>query len=234
MEPEIPTPKIYENRNKIASIILFFSFVLISGFIITAGFDLVSKENIYYQKILDNVFPLVATWVGAVIAYYFGRENFESAAKQYESIIQKLTPEILDDVLVNQIMIDKATMVYMEDNQSLQNSDIKVLVDFMNQTKKSRLPILSGDRVKYIVHLSSFNQAIASNPTPATPITFSAFSKGNDTIKLFENVASSTKLEAVLVSLKNNDKVQDVFVEENGKVIGWLPDSLIKRYLLKN
>jgi len=47
------------------------------------------------------IIPLLATWIGTVLAFYFGRENFEAASKQYKSIINQLTPDILDDVEVN-------------------------------------------------------------------------------------------------------------------------------------
>src|SRR5437660_837167 len=33
------------------------------------------------QYVLTAVLPVVAAWVGTVLAFYFGRENYESAAK---------------------------------------------------------------------------------------------------------------------------------------------------------
>lgn len=220
------------NKNQIARIILIFSFTLILGFILTAGFNLIDDKNDSYKRILDNVFPLIATWVGAVIAYYFGRENFDAATKQYESIIKRLSPDVLDDVLVDQIMIDKDTMLYKNFTDIPPDSEINEISEFMKNVKKSRLPILENGKIKYIIHQSSFDRSIASNSNSEIPVRFSQFLKENDKIKLFEVVPTNSRLEIVLQLLKKNPDIKDVFVEKDNITIGWLPDSLIQRYLM--
>jgi hypothetical protein len=52
------------------------------------------------------VLPLFGTWVGTVLAYYFSRENFESAAAGTERLIRQLTPEEkLRSIPVTSVMI---------------------------------------------------------------------------------------------------------------------------------
>jgi signal-transduction protein with cAMP-binding, CBS, and nucleotidyltransferase domain len=45
------------------------------------------------QSIMNVVLPLFGTWIGTVLAYYFSRENFESAAAQTQQLIQQISPE---------------------------------------------------------------------------------------------------------------------------------------------
>lgn len=215
----------------ISSIVLICSFALLTILAIVILYTHRDKNT--YLMVFNSLLPLIGAWVGTVLAFYFGKDNFEAASNQYKDLITQLTPELLDDVLVNQIMIDKATMVW-KDYDTIINTDIKELSKFLGEIQKSRLPILIGDKVKYIIHKSTFDQAIAKNPNPENPILFSSFTENNKMIEKFETVFSNTKLEAVLKILNAKADVQDVFVSENEKVIGWLPDSLIKRYLLKN
>jgi hypothetical protein len=213
--------------------------LIIGALLIIAIFTIIplSKEGLStddFKYTLNVIIPLLATWIGTILAFYYGRENFEAASKQYKSIINQLTPEILDDIEVNQIMIDKDTMVWRE-YASIQNNDIKTLSDFLKDVGKNRLPILNNQQIMYVVHKSTFDEEITLNLNQIQP-NFSAFEvnpKYSNIIKSFIKVPNNTKLEQVLEKLKSDEKIQDVFVEENGKVIGWLPNSLINRYLMK-
>src|SRR5574344_442832 len=43
--------------------------------------------------VAKTLVPLWATWIGTVLAFYFGKSNFDTATKSYETIINKLTSE---------------------------------------------------------------------------------------------------------------------------------------------
>jgi signal-transduction protein with cAMP-binding, CBS, and nucleotidyltransferase domain len=45
------------------------------------------------QSIMNVVLPLFGTWIGTVLAYYFSRDNFETASARTQQIIQQITPE---------------------------------------------------------------------------------------------------------------------------------------------
>ena len=40
--------------------------------------------------ILATVLPVVAAWVGGVMAYYFGKENFRAGAENAEKLVREL------------------------------------------------------------------------------------------------------------------------------------------------
>src|SRR5690606_27647803 len=172
--------------------------------------------------------------MGTILAFYFGRENFEAASKQYKSIINHLTPDLLDDILVEQIMIEKATMVYME-LRDIQSMNITKIIDFMSSVNKSRLPILDKEKPKFVIHKSVFLEALNKHGNQEPPLDFDTFIGNNMGIATsFIEVSRNQTLEALLEKMKARPLIQDVFITDNAKLAGWLPDSLIIRYLRKN
>ncbi len=181
------------------------------------------------EKIFDALIPLFATWIGTILAFYFGRENFESASNEYKKIINQLSPEILDDILVNQIMITDKTMVSMELDQAKAKS-VKALIDYLEMVNKSRLPVLENGKPKYIIHKSTLLDA--QNKQDTSDMSFDDFVKQNTIITSFTKVSEDAILEDVLAQIKDQPNIKDIFVlNENGKVTGWLTNALILRYI---
>src|SRR5438094_10043990 len=44
-------------------------------------------------QVLSTVLPVIGTWVGTILAFYFGKENFETAAKRVADLAKQLTPQ---------------------------------------------------------------------------------------------------------------------------------------------
>jgi len=211
-------------RDNIALLMLISSFILLLALMITYY---LSKGDI--EKPFNMMVPLLATWVGTVLAFYFGKENFKAATEKYEKLITSLTPELLDDIMVNQIMIDQATMVYkLEDDIS--KKTVKDILDFLESVSKSRLPILDKNlKAKYVVHKSKLLEALEKD----SKATLAQFTKEYELlITGFISVKSNTKLEVVRQAMNKAQNAKDIFVvNESGKVEGWLTDSLILRYI---
>ena len=72
-------------RELLSMIILFGSLFAVFG--LALAVILVDKSKTI--TIFNMVLPVVASWVGTILAFYFGRENFESANKQVRDIMQK-------------------------------------------------------------------------------------------------------------------------------------------------
>lgn len=71
------------------------------------------------MTIFNIVLPMFASWVGTILAFYFGRENFESASQQVQAatqqvreIAQALTPEQRAEALVTSIMRPLADTIH--------------------------------------------------------------------------------------------------------------------------
>ncbi len=190
-----------------------------------------------YQFVYSSILPLLGTWVGVVLAFYFGKENYEAASRQYEKMIDKLTPELLDDVMVNQIMISKKTMV-LKKWEDIKTKTVKDIIDFMMDVDKSRLPILDAQgKVKYIIHASILSKPIKDASNKSKPVDTSQ--KMEDFIKNYAGIADQILLvkeneilENVREKLNATPNCKDVFVEDaNGTLLGWLTDTLVLRYI---
>ncbi len=222
-----------DHRDKIATTMITWSLIAIVSL---GGITLILRiyypDNNAIDNVLNTLIPLFATWIGTILAYYFGKENFIAASKQYEKIINSLTPDLLDDVFVEQIMIEKATMIY-KNIEDVKDKNIQEIVDFLNEVNKSRLPILDKNLPKYIIHKSTFLSALNKHTDPNIPLTFTQFISQNSAVAIsFLTVKPKEKLETVIESMKGKAQIQDIFIVENDDTKGWLPDSLIKRYLM--
>ena len=92
-------------------------------------------------ELFNIILPVAASWIGTVIAFYFGRDNFEAATQKIQEITQKTPIDILDNISVEQIMINLKTMVSME-YAEVEKKTVKELENFLSKYNKSRLPIL--------------------------------------------------------------------------------------------
>lgn len=183
------------------------------------------------KDLLGVLLPLFGTWVGTVLAYYFGKENFEAASKRYENIIQKLTPDVLDDISIKQIMIDQATMVSKEESVS---SDLTVndLIVFLDSISKPRLPILNNQKIKYIIHKSTLTEAKINGDGTLKLSQFISNAKYSALLVNFITIEEEEKLEDVRKKMTSKDKCKDAFVcNKEGILTGWLTDTLIIRYI---
>jgi hypothetical protein len=50
-----------------------------------------SDKGAAAQNVLHTVLPLVGTWVGTIIAFYFTKENFEAATRSVTDMARQLT-----------------------------------------------------------------------------------------------------------------------------------------------
>ncbi|WP_035644173.1 CBS domain-containing protein [Flavobacterium sp. ASV13] len=204
--------------------------------ILSVSFLVIILMAIYYmchrsdpEKLFAIILPVISTWVGTILAFYFGKANFEAATKSYNQVIDRLTPDILDDILVKQIMIDKFTMVSLDTDDSLITKfDLKGLRDFLDSIKKSRLPILEKGKVKCIIHKSTLSDEMLKTP-PAT--TLDEFIKANHSVIEFENINQDKKVEDAR-KIMNEKNYKDLFViDANNELTGWLTDTQIIRYM---
>lgn len=216
------------NRNLIALIIISFTMV---GIILISWFYFSSHDKNVEEpeKIFNTLIPLFATWIGTVLAFYFGRENFEAASNRYEEMIKKLTPEILDDILVGQLMISKKTMV-SKNISDVKEKSVKELIEFMTTVDKSRLPILENDKIKYIIHKPTFMEALIRSGEGE--LKFDKFAKDNEaTITKFITVKEDSILENVNNELSKKSCKDAFILDSDEKVLGWITDTLILGYL---
>lgn len=224
-------------RNLIGILIIAISVLCLIG---VGGVIVFNGELAEAQFVYSSLLPLVGTWVGVVLAFYFGKENYEAASKRYEKIIEKLTPDLLDDIKVSQIMITRKTMVSKR-WKDLQGQTVGEVINFLMEIDKSRLVVLDDEEenpdVKYIIHASLLTKPKAmgnqSVQMADTVDLMTAFAKANkESLENYIKVDAEEILENVRQRMNQKPNCQDVFVKDKDvKVVGWLTNTLILRYI---
>jgi hypothetical protein len=191
----------------------------------------------------QTLLPLWATWVGTIIAFYFGKDNFEAATKSYRDVIKSLTPEDkIASIAVKEIMIPIKDIVHMDLTKSLDKSivdDILENIDFKTYNRFAFFDDL--DVVKHIIHKSTFTyflvKKVKESGVAVESITLKAILEENEpTIKnMLDYSLSFVSINSNLLDAKKAmeaiPECQDVFVTQNGRrnepVLGLITNNMI-------
>lgn len=221
--------------------ILGLAAMLVAAF--AADGDSFTQRTGIVKDTLATLLPVLGTWVGTVLAFYFSKDNFIAAAEQTSNLVNQLTPDQkLQTIPVAKVMISmadpnvtKITLDKSEDQINLKTD----LLDKFNSSEKNRLPLVDADgKLKYVIHRSIIDKFIsekvlAGNITPTTLTLKDLFA--DDQYKListaFGTVNRDAKLNAVKVSMDGNPECSDVFVTEDGsktsKALGWITNVIL-------
>lgn len=215
---------------------------ILSAALIDEG-NTADKRFAFIRDTFTMLLPVLGTWVGTVLAFYFSRENFEEAAKQTANLVKQLSPEQkLEQIPVVEAMIsleDISTTRYVlttsADNVNLWND---IVDGVLNKFSKNRLPVLDQTgQVKYVIHRSIIDKYIAEKAISGTDVkslTLNDLIAANDYAQVataFGTVGKTTKLIAVKQQIDGNPNCADVFVTEDGtkssKAIGWITNVIV-------
>jgi hypothetical protein len=203
---------------------------------------IVSKENT--MTIFNIVLPVIATWVGTVLAFYFGKQNYEAASQQALAATKQVSTDDVGDKPVTAIMMPFKDIVCYIIPQGTKD-DTGVMLSFVSDKITSiisRVPILNSDlSPKYMIHkkdIDDYNGRQTKRPDSADTLAKFIGEEKSSGIEFGENnrfvvVSSQTKVDD---AKKRMDKAncKDIFVTENGNatepLIGWIPDSKLHQY----
>lgn len=113
--------------------------------------------------VFNALLPLLGTWVGTVLAYYFSRKNFESASQSVERMVTLTAEQKLGQMFVGTEMmrLGQITLYQIPADKTLKDVLLKDLRSKFGG-KVSRIPIADANGVVlYIVHQSGLFKFIA-------------------------------------------------------------------------
>jgi hypothetical protein len=196
------------------------------------------------MTIFNIVLPVIATWVGTVLAFYFGQKNFEAASEQTRALVQHFSPEQVGNALVTALMRPIDQMDYFPIPEGKDDKDIKLAdVNAKFSDKVARLAILDSEKApKYMIHRSRIDNFNASPGKPKGTDTlddFIAFERGKNheygATHGFVVVSSQTLVADAKKQMDQCENCQDIFITEMGTVneplIGWISDGKLSQYL---
>lgn len=240
-----------KRRYWLAFWILFASFVCIAG--ISAAAILAAKdEEKATQLVFSSLLPVLGTWVGTVLAFYFARENLKAAT---DSAVALTRPQG-KKTHVSEVMIGSAEITAKKVNndkeaRELLLSDLKQTMESASPPR-SRLPILNANgSVLYIVHESTLNKlfavpnaeavkptapgkVVASPPKAPTKLGELLDVPGYEVLRAFAVVSQEATLAEAREAMAKMPGCNDVFVTADGQatepILGWLTNSLLAEH----
>jgi CBS domain-containing protein len=146
----------FQYRDLIGIITIVVSAIIIIGLIVISCFIIFGNSALFtnVKELFAILLPVVGTWVGTVLAYYFSRENFEAASRSVNELVSKVTsPEDrFEELKVTDIMLQAKdfTSILVEDFKAYQATKIAELISLMAKTNSERIPFLEKDSKKFI------------------------------------------------------------------------------------
>jgi hypothetical protein len=212
--------------------------------IITSGSVLLGAAVVAMAKgdatVSEAVFlallPVVGTWVGTVLAYYFSRENFKAASESMERVVELSQEERLQLVTIREawITVDEATKVKLGDRK-LGEFRLSELDDHFTE-KVTRLPVLDkAETCLCVVHRSMVSRfREESQEADPTLEQLLEHEKIGPKVKLLAHVAVAKKLAAAKDAMFGKPGCQDVIVTRNGNpdepMLGWITNTRLVRH----
>ena len=199
--------------------------------------------------LFNILLPVMATWVGTVLAFYFGRENFESASKQVRSTNAQLvrlaqsTQQERARQPITQVMRPIGDMTYeqLAGNRTPQTITLAQMRGKYTDVI-TRLPVLTADlKPLYMVHASEVDKYLA-DPTHPDSSSLQQFIEDQananafyDAQRGFALLAETASVADAKQSLEAVATVQDAFVTATGTadepLVGWVSNTRLSRYL---
>ena len=213
------------------------------------GAIVIANDKSEALTLFNVLLPVMATWVGTVLAFYFGRENFESASKQVRAsnaqlveIAQASQQERVRQPITH-VMRPIADITYEKVGGGGAKATITVaqLRERFSATI-TRLPVLTGElKPLYMIHVSSVDKYRA-DPQHLDTSTLEQFINDQaqagiwfDAQRGFALLAETASVADAKQSLEASASVQDVFITAKGTadepLVGWVSNTRLSRYL---
>lgn len=233
-----PAPEKRNVADRLALVVIILAAVILILLVCLAVFT-AKNQTETAKDVLNAVLPLIASWVGTVLAYYYSRENLSAATRNATEMAQQLSgAEKLQILRVRDSMIplDRIDTMKVEDGTPLRD-----IVEFLRKHGRQRLPIFNERGVvRFIVHLSTINAFISHTALERRPIealTFGEMIAEPAHAELlrtsFGVVGENATLAEAKAALEQNRDREDVFITRSGgrdePVLGWITDNDLVR-----
>lgn len=203
------------------------------------------------DKVMTAVLPLLGTWVGTVMAFYFGRENFESGAQNTRATFKeaRTADEILQSTPAADKMLKWSDAIFFEKlaDKPLADAQKDVnLVALLNELdqrgaavgkKWNRIPILTFQSFPlYVIHRSLITEFIAKQSAGGRSTEQiqgqtlqDMFSDPQFQMTLIQSISvlsEKSTLADAKEAMSKTPNCQDVFITRDGtrneEILGWL------------
>jgi hypothetical protein len=194
------------------------------------------------RLVFSAVLPLLGTWVGTVLAFYFARESLQAATDSTNQLVGSRTDPLTP---VTRVMIPsaKVTAHAVPSGGRAETVSLTDLAKEMSDAGRHRIPIVDATGVvSYVVHEATINKFISIPPVPAaatappahplagkTVADLLAVSELADLIKAIGYVPVTGTIADARTEMRRVANCNDVFVTARGRndepFLGWITNS---------
>jgi hypothetical protein len=190
-----------------------------------------TKIDTLLTGVFTSVLPVLATWVGTVLAFYFGSENFRQAAQNTREALgvtpkKKITDVMIPFERIAQLSAESETAagdITMDDVIHTMSEAASRVIIFNKATKtpiyviRSSIPPMPDDWI-------TADYRVGSGSTGKHVKDYLAVAKNQADAENFRFVGENATAEAAL-ALMAKEGVDDVFITKDGqpnsRVLGW-------------
>jgi len=249
-------------RAKLGIQLVYFSMgalVLLAGTMVVGGIYVDKGANFFQltQLLLTSLLPLFGTWVGTVLAFYFGKANYEAASQSTLDAVNSVSKRLASTAIVD-AMMPRGKMITFDlaAGQELKDIAVKAVAAKFdnvgaNGQRISRLPILdSSGKFAAFLHRSVWTEMLASalsqpgqafdfNTATLQPMLAANYplATGKTYAEFIASAAAFVprdgKMADAKARMESVSGCQDVLVTEHGlpgeTVIGWISNIDIGR-----
>lgn len=191
--------------------------------------------------VFNATLPLIGTWVGTVMAFYFTKENFSTASQETRKLVESLSDQKLKSIMVEDAMLRQERIENSITLDPSSNEKGVATKDLLARLRPpvSRVPVfVHGSKIRYILHDSMIYKDKALHGGTMQDAsgqqrdrTLADMLDDAELKALFTAVAVVPK-SATLADAKSRMEglanCRDVFVTETGRadepVLGWITD----------
>lgn len=206
-----------------------------------------------FDLAITSLLPVIGTWVGAVIAFYFTKENFEAAARNQERLFEHLSlNERLESkpALVHAIRVREIDSVKLIDDKAEETP--LSLLEAVFKEHRQRVPILrQNGSVFTVVHYSTFTDFLsrrigrpdigpsANRAEVIENATVKTLIESPEVLRFLYDGIRTVPVTATLATVKqimdSAELCQDVFITKTGDrsepIEGWITNNELQRQL---
>jgi hypothetical protein len=232
-------------RNDVAMTVLIGS---ISGIVLLGALVIIGVNRDNTANIFNAVLPVFGTWVGTLLAYYFGKDNFESGAQHSANLAREFAGiQKLRSIQARSVMIpfDKIEIPpAVKDKPESEYINVPLLA-VINTMTRERLPLFVPvtQAIRAVLHKSLINEFLVKQATMASPPrSFEAVTlqdllndadakKSAETFVVLPNTATlaDVKERMTAKSLESQPSCEDAFITapNSPAVQGWITSDII-------
>lgn len=202
-----------------------------------------SFDNV--KELLSLLLPVIGTWMGTLLAFYFSKENFEAAKQQVSELVKTIqSPEQATKApAVADVMLkpSDSSLLVTKDKATFRGLLLDTLLTKMTETHSERMPILEEGTLKfiYLIYRTTIERYVSElqKGTVAPPLSQAGANPINTALLTVEDMLTSdlplikeiekinqkgfflpvsATIEQVRKLMSDEPICQDVFFTKNG------------------